>query len=68
MPSRYVRSRGLRKAPVKNTRSRCSTIIATNTFAAQWCVCRISRPAFTSHDRCTTDSYARLIDCPSSGL
>ena len=49
-------SRGLRKAPVKKTRSRCSTIAARKTSAAQWCVWRISSPAFTENERSTTDA------------
>jgi hypothetical protein len=36
-------------------RSRWTTIAATNTFAAQWCVCRISRPALTESDRSTAE-------------
>ena len=57
-PMQYVRSRGLRNAPVKKTRSRCRTIAARNTFAAQWCVWRISSPALTSSEMSTTDAYA----------
>jgi len=46
-PITYVSSRGLRYAPVKKMRKRWRTIAAMKTFAAQWCVCRISSPAFT---------------------
>ncbi len=38
---------------MKKIRIRCSTIAATNTSAAQWCVWRISRPALTSKERST---------------
>ena len=41
-------SRGLRNAPVKNTRSMCTTIAATNSSAAQWWIWRMSRPPRTS--------------------
>ena len=44
-------SRGLRKAPVKKTRSRWRTIATTKTSAAQWWVWRISSPAFRSRLR-----------------
>ena len=64
---RYVRSRGLRYAPVKKIRKTCRTIAATNTFAAQWCVCLIRRPAFTLVEMSITDAYAALIRCPCSG-
>jgi hypothetical protein len=48
-------SRGFLDAPVKRTRSRWRTIAATNTFAAQWCVCRISRPAFVPKEISSVD-------------
>ncbi len=35
-PITQLSSRGLRKAPVKKTRSMCTPIPATNTSAAQW--------------------------------
>ena len=44
-------SRGLRNAPVKNTRSMCTMIAAMNSSAAQWCICRMIRPPRTSNDR-----------------
>ena len=47
-PKIHESSRGLRNAPVKNTRSRCATIAAMNTSAAQWWVWRITSPARTS--------------------
>ncbi len=43
-------SRGLRNAPVKNTRAMCTTIAATKISAAQWWICRISRPPRTSKE------------------
>ena len=36
MPMTQFISRGLRKAPVKKMRSRCVTIAAVKTSAAQW--------------------------------
>ena len=47
-PTIQLSSRGRRKAPVKNTRHRCTTMAATNTSAAQWCIWRITSPARTS--------------------
>ena len=44
-PISQVSSRGLRNAPVKNTRIRWMAIAAMNRSAAQWCVWRISNPA-----------------------
>ena len=43
-------SRGLRCAPVKNTRSRWIIIEATKSMAAQWWICRISSPPRTSKE------------------
>ena len=54
-------SRGLRNAPVKNTRSMCTTIAAMNSSAAQWCICRMIRPPRTSNERFSVVSYARDI-------
>ena len=51
-------SRGLRNAPVKTIRSRCSVIAATNTSAAQWWVWRISSPPVTSKERSSVEAYA----------
>src|SRR5919108_2017202 len=62
-----VTSRGFRKAPVKKTRIRCSTIATTKTSAAQWWVWRTSRPALTSNEMSTTDLYASDIRWPRSG-
>ena len=41
-------SRGLRNAPVKNTRHMWISIAATNSNAAQWWICRMIRPPRTS--------------------
>ena len=49
-------SRGLRNAPVKKTRSMCTTIAAMNSRAAQWCICRMMRPPRTSNERFSDDS------------
>ncbi len=43
-------SRGLRNAPVKNTRIRCTTIEARNSSAAQWWIWRMSSPPRTSKE------------------
>jgi hypothetical protein len=47
-PTIQFTSRGRRKAPVKNTRHRCTTRAARKMRAAQWCIWRITRPARTS--------------------
>ncbi len=47
-PKSQLISRGLRNAPVKNTRIMCTNMAATKTIAAQWWSCRISRPPRTS--------------------
>jgi hypothetical protein len=47
-PISQLTSRGLRKAPVKNTRSMWTAIAATNRIAAQWWIWRTSRPPRTS--------------------
>ncbi len=43
-----LNSRGLRNAPVKNTRSMWINIAATNISAAQWWIWRMIRPPRTS--------------------
>ena len=43
-------SRGLRKAPVKNTRHMCTIIAATKISAAQWWIWRMIRPPRTSKE------------------
>ena len=50
-------SRGRRNAPVKKMRSRWTTIAATNSSAAQWWICRMTRPPRTSND----DVQRRLV-------
>src|SRR5256886_2636575 len=40
-------------------RSMCRTIEATKTSAAQWCVCRISKPARTLNERSTGERQLR---------
>src|SRR5690625_1583965 len=37
-PISQLSSRGLRNAPVKNTRNMCTKIATTKTSAAQWCI------------------------------
>ncbi len=49
-------SRGLRNAPVKNTRNMCTVIAATKISADQWWICRISRPPRTSKEMSSVDS------------
>ena len=44
MPISQLNSRGLRYAPVKKIRSMCAISEAMNRSAAQWWICRISRP------------------------
>ena len=67
-PMSQLISRGLRNAPVKNTRSRWHTIAATNRIAAQWWICRISSPPRTSKLMFSVDAYASLMCTPSSGV
>jgi hypothetical protein len=57
----------LRKAPVKNTRIRCTTIEAMNSSADQWWICRMSRPPRTSKLMSSDEAYASLIVTPLSG-
>ena len=56
MPISQLISRGLRYAPVKNTRSMCAMIATMNRSAAQWWICRISRPPRTSKVMFSVDS------------
>jgi hypothetical protein len=60
-------SRGLRNAPVKNTRIMWTEMDMMNRSAAQWCVCRMSRPPRTSKEMRTVDRYASLTVSPSRG-
>ncbi len=68
MPSTQLSSRGLRNAPVKNTRDMCTIIAAMKINAAQWWIWRISRPPRMSKDSRTVEAYASDIVEPSSGL
>ena len=56
LPITQFSSRGLRKAPVKATRIRWTIIAATNSIAAQWCICRTSRPPRTSKEMCSVEA------------
>ena len=56
MPISQLVSRGLRYAPVKKIRSMWQRIAARNTSAAQWWICRMSRPPRTSKLRFSVDS------------
>ncbi len=60
-------SRGLRNAPVKKTRSMCTDMAATNTSAAQWCICRTSRPPRMSNEISSVEAIAADISMPRSG-
>ena len=66
-PTNQLISRGRRKAPVKKMRHRCVTMAARNTSAAQWWICRMTRPARTSKLRCTDDWKAADIGTPRNG-
>ncbi len=63
-PTIQLISRGLRKAPVKNTRNMCRTIEPMKISADQWWICRISRPPRTSNDMCTVDWKAADMSWP----
>ena len=65
-PITQLSSRGLRYAPVKNTRSRWTIIAATKIMAAQWCICRMSRPPRTSKEIFSVEAYASDISMPRS--
>ena len=67
MPMSQLISRGRRKAPVKKMRSRCTTMAATKTSAAQWWIWRITSPARTSKLRRITESYAADTVWPRRG-
>ena len=55
-PTTQLISRGLRKAPVKKTRIMWTNIAAMKSIAAQWCICRISRPPRTSKEMFSVDA------------
>ena len=65
-PITQFSSRGLRKAPVTKTRIMCTNIAAMKIIAAQWCICRISRPPRTSKEMCSVEAYASDIGTPRS--
>ena len=65
-PITQLSSRGLRCAPVKKTRSRWIIIEATNSIAAQWWICRISRPPRTSKESRSVEAKASDISTPRS--
>ena len=56
VPMVQLSSRGLRKAPVKNTRPMCKTMAPTKMSQAQWCIWRIKRPPRTAKDRFTLEA------------
>ena len=60
-PTTQLTSRGLRNAPVKNTRIMCVTIAAMKIRAAQWWICRMSRPPRTSNDSRSVEANASDI-------
>jgi hypothetical protein len=66
-PKIQLTSRGLRKAPVKNTRIMWASMEPTKIRAAQWWACRISRPPRTSKDMCRVEANASDIIWPRSG-
>ena len=66
-PMSQLVSRGRRNAPVKKMRSRCTTIAATNSSAAQWWSWRMNRPPRTSNESRSAESYAADISTPRSG-
>ena len=66
-PKTQLSSRGLRKAPVKNTRAMCSMIEATNSRAAQWWICRTKSPPRMSNEMFSVDCRAVDISTPFSG-
>ncbi len=65
-PTTQLSSRGLRNAPVKNTRIMCVTIAAMKISAAQWWICRISRPPRTSNESLSVEAKASDMCWPWS--
>ena len=66
IPISQLNSRGLRYAPVKKTRSMCDHDRGhEQVSAAQWWICRMSRPPRTSKLMFSVDAYASLIRMPS---
>ena len=66
-PITQLSSRGLRNAPVKNTRSMCTPMPAMNTSAAQWWIWRTRSPPRTSNEIASEDSRAADISTPRIG-
>ena len=66
-PMSQLSSRGLRNAPVKNTRNMWISIAPTNISAAQWWICRMTSPPRTSKVMFSVDSYALDISTPCNG-
>ncbi|CNL17469.1 Uncharacterised protein [Mycobacterium tuberculosis] len=66
-PITQFSSRGLRNAPVKNTRSMCTPMPAMKTSAAQWWIWRTSRPPRRSNEMWSVDSRADDIAMPRIG-
>ncbi|OPZ51410.1 MAG: hypothetical protein BWY91_02686 [bacterium ADurb.BinA028] len=60
-------SRGLRNAPVRNTRSMCTVMATQNIRAAQWWICRISRPPRMSNEIASVELYASDMITPCNG-
>ncbi len=67
-PNTQLSSRGLRKAPVKNTRIMCTSMPVMKTSAAQWWICRISSPPRTSKLMSSVDSNALDMSTPLSSV
>ena len=55
VPITQLISRGLRNAPVKNTRNMCTMIDTMNSSAAQWWIWRMTRPPRTSKEMFSAD-------------
>ncbi len=66
-PNSQLTSRGLRKHTVKNTRIMCTNMPARKISAAQWWICRTSRPPRTSKEMCMVELNASDISCPCRG-
>ena len=66
-PNSQLISRGLRNAPVKKTRIMCTNMPARKISAAQWWICRISRPPRTSKLMSSVEAYASDIRMPCIG-
>ena len=67
-PTTQFISRGLRNAPVKNTRSMCTDTEATNSSADQWWTWRMNRPPRTSKEMSSEELYATDISTFFSGV